>query len=101
MSRSDPLQSPNVEQNQDDIEEEPVPVRQQILDNPFRHGGPSPAPGVAGLLEKVRLLCTVYDPRSGAYRLNVGLFIELLSGLSVIGYVLINEWRRNRKVRDA
>jgi len=71
---------------------------------PFVTGAPSPAPGVAGLLEKVRLPCTVYDPRSGAYRLNYGLFIELISGLSVIGaigYFLINEWRRNRKVRDA
>jgi protein SCO1/2 len=66
-------------------------------------GTPAPAPSLAGWLEKVRILCTVYDPRSGAYRLNYGLFIEIFSGITIIGaigYLFIGEWRRNRKAHD-
>ncbi len=48
-------------------------------------GAPAPAQNLAGLLEKVRILCTVYDPRSGRYRLNYALFIEIFSGLTVLG----------------
>jgi len=51
-------------------------------------------------LEQVRLLCTVYDPSSGRYRLNYVVLIELLVGASVmlfgIGFVLL-EWRRRRR----
>jgi protein SCO1/2 len=52
----------------------------------------------------VRILCTVYDPRSGAYRLNYALFIEIFSGITIIGaigYIFIGEWRRNRKAHDS
>lgn len=64
-------------------------------------GAPSPAPNVADFIEKVRLLCTVYDPASGRYRLNYALFIEIFAGLTVIGavvYSLLYEWRRHRNV---
>jgi protein SCO1/2 len=51
------------------------------------------------MLEKIRLLCTVYDPAAGRYRLNYVVIIELLVGASVmlggIGF-LIMEWRRRR-----
>ena len=62
-------------------------------------GAPAPAPNLAGLLEKVRILCTVYDPRAGKYRLNYGLFIEIFAGLSVLGAIALylgREWRRQR-----
>jgi protein SCO1/2 len=36
----------------------------------------------AGLWEKVKLYCTVYDPATGGYRLNYTLFIEIFAGLS-------------------
>ena len=55
--------------------------------------------GLAPMLEKIRLLCTVYDPAAGRYRLNYVVIIELLVGASVmlggIGF-LIMEWRRRR-----
>ena len=60
---------------------------------------PAPAQNLAGILERVRILCTVYDPRAGKYRLNYGLFIEILVGLSVLGataWYVGNEWRRQR-----
>ena len=57
------------------------------------------AAGVQGFLEQVKLLCTVYDPAAGRYRLNYVVIIELLVGASVmlggIGF-LIMEWRRRR-----
>jgi protein SCO1 len=65
-------------------------------------GAPAPAQDLAGLLEKVRILCTVYDPRAGKYRLNYGLFIEIGAGLTVLGAILAYlaaEWRRHRGAR--
>jgi len=55
---------------------------------------------LAGVLERVRILCTVYDPRAGKYRLNYGLLIEILAGLSILGgtaWYLGAEWRRARR----
>jgi protein SCO1/2 len=52
-----------------------------------------------GAWQKLRLLCTVYDPTAGRYRINYVVVIELLIGASVmlggIGF-LIMEWRRRR-----
>ncbi len=65
-------------------------------------GASAPAYDLAAILEKVRLLCTVYDPRSGRYRLNYSLFIEIASGLSIVGatlYVLLGAWWRNRRLQ--
>jgi len=62
-------------------------------------GTPAPAQSLSGLLERVRILCTVYDPRAGRYRLNYGLFIEIFVGLSVLGATaayLIASARRGR-----
>lgn len=52
-------------------------------------GAPASAQDLAGLLEKVRILCTVYDPLAGRYRLNYGLFIEIFAGLTVLGATAI------------
>lgn len=52
-----------------------------------------------GAWEKFKLLCTVYDPAAGRYRVNYVVLIEILVGTSVmffgIGFVL-REWRRRR-----
>lgn len=67
-------------------------------------GAPAPAQDLAGILERVRILCTVYDPRAGKYRLNYGLVIEILVGLSVLGataFYIGNEWRRQRRPRPS
>jgi protein SCO1/2 len=50
-------------------------------------GAPAPTQNLSQLLERVRILCTVYDPRTGKYRLNFGVLIEILVGLSVLGSV--------------
>jgi protein SCO1/2 len=57
---------------------------------------------VASVLERVRILCTVYDPRAGRYRLNYALFIELIAGLSILGgtaWFVVREWRQQRRLR--
>lgn len=62
-------------------------------------GTPAPTLNLADVLARVRILCSVYDPASGRYRLNYALFIEIFAGLSVLGaiaYYLGNEWRRQR-----
>jgi protein SCO1/2 len=67
-------------------------------------GSPAPVQDLAGIFERVRILCTVYDPRAGKYRLNYGLIIEILVGLSVLGgtvFYVGNEWRRQRGVRPS
>jgi protein SCO1/2 len=74
-----------------------------MLIGPLRElvtGAPSPVQNVSELLDRVRILCTVYDPVSGSYRLNYGLFIEIFAGLSVLGSILwylSTEWRRQRR----
>jgi len=60
---------------------------------------PVPQGSVQALFDQVRLLCTVYDPVAGRYRLNYVLLVELLVGASVLlgGTVfLVVEWRRRR-----
>lgn len=74
-----------------------APLKELIL------GTPAPSYDLAAIIEKVRLLCTVYDPRSGRYRLNYAVFVEILTGLSVLVsllYVLLGAWWRNRRLRN-
>jgi protein SCO1/2 len=65
-------------------------------------GAPAPVQNLSGLLERVRILCTVYDPRAGKYRLNYGLFIEIFIGLTCLGataWYLVAGARRARQVK--
>ncbi len=65
-------------------------------------GAPLERPGLADIVERVRLLCTVYDPRTGRYRLDYGIVLELFTGstivIAVLGF-LWREWRRHRRLR--
>lgn len=65
-------------------------------------GTPAPVSNMSELIERVRILCTVYDPLTGRYRLDYALFIELFAGLTVLGataHYLVREWRRQRHAR--
>ena len=61
---------------------------------------PVPQPTLEAAWEKFKLLCTVYDPAAGRYRLNYVVLIEILVGTSVmvfgLGFVGW-EWRRRRR----
>jgi protein SCO1 len=57
---------------------------------------------IAGIIEQVKLLCTVYDPSAGRYRVNYAVVIEIFVGLTIflVGIpVLIIEWRRRRRAQ--
>ena len=71
-----------------------APLRQILT------GAPAPQQSLSALVDRVRILCTVYDPFTGRYRLNYALFIEIFAGLSILGavaYYLAHEWRRQRR----
>jgi protein SCO1/2 len=65
-------------------------------------GTPVPARSLSELLERVRILCTVYDPSSNAYRFNITVIGEMASFL-VIAIALLTflgaEIRKRRRMR--
>ncbi len=69
-----------------------APLRELVL------GEPAPKYDFASWVERVRVLCTVYDPRAGRYRLNYGLFIEIFTGstivIATVWYLIANSRRR-------
>lgn len=75
-----------------------APLRELILGAP-----PAPTSSVlATVVERVRILCTVYDPDTGQYRYDYKLIFELIGGaiffVSVFVYLLL-EWRDQRRAR--
>jgi protein SCO1/2 len=59
---------------------------------------------VASLLERVRLICTSYDPKSGRYRFDYSLILEIAIGISCAIAVLaflVHAWRQGRSARAA
>lgn len=65
-------------------------------------GAPLPPQGqFAALLEEVRILCTVYDPATGRYRVNYSIYLQIAGGLittvAILWYV-IAERRRARRL---
>lgn len=74
-----------------------APLRELVL------GDPAPRVDLASFLERVRVLCTVYDPRAGRYRLDYALFFELFTGATMVvatlGYLYAASRRRDRGAR--
>ncbi len=57
---------------------------------------------VDGLINRVRLFCTLYDPRSGRYRFDYSVVIGTLIGLlclTTVAVLVIREWRRTGRMR--
>ena len=74
------------------------------LGEPLRlllRGAPMPRElGIAELIERVRIICTVYDPQTGRYRTNYGLILEIAGGVTFMlamlvffGFELRDRWR--------
>lgn len=59
---------------------------------------------VADFLSRVRLICTSYDPKSGRYRFDYSLILEIAIGVScalaALAFV-VHAWRQNRAARTA
>ena len=78
------------------------------LGEPLRRllrGAPiGPQAGVRDLIERVRIICTVYDPETGTYRYDYGLIIEIAGGVTfmlAMGFFFVGEARRRRRERLA
>ncbi len=57
----------------------------------------------AGLLDRVKLFCTVYDPATGRYRFDNSLFVQIAVGASMILAIvlyLFNEILKSRRARE-
>lgn len=57
-------------------------------------------PGWEGLSNRIRLFCTIYDPKTGEYRTDYSFFVGMLISIFMIYACLawvIREWRRSGK----
>lgn len=57
-----------------------------------------PMTSLAGIIDRVKLFCTVYNPNTGRYYFNYSLFISLAIGLGCLLFVfgwLLKEFRRS------
>jgi protein SCO1 len=73
------------------------PMKQMLSGAPL-----PPQTQLADLIDRVRVLCTVYDPKTGTYRVDYSLAIEIAGGLTFIfamALYMFNEWRGRRRAR--
>jgi protein SCO1/2 len=57
------------------------------------------SPGLSGLVNKVKLFCTIYDPTSGRYRFDYSLIVEIVAGALALGIAAIGILSATRNVR--
>lgn len=63
-------------------------------------GTPAGAVVTTNLIDRIRLICTVYDPASGRYRFSYAIFISIgLSGLTLVGvgWIIVRAWWKARR----
>ena len=71
------------------------PLRQLITGTPV-----ADAASLSAILEQVRILCSVYDPRTGKYRVSYGLVLEIAGGATFLVWIIwffVNEWLARRR----
>lgn len=54
------------------------------------------------VIDRIRILCTVYDPKTGTYRVQYGLLIEVAGGVTfalAMLWFFLAEWRTQRRAR--
>lgn len=76
------------------------PLKDLILNRPqSRHNF------LSGVVDRVKLFCTVYDPNTGRYRFDYSLFVQIAIGalvtLGVMTYLLIEIRRARRRKKSA
>jgi len=71
------------------------PLKQLVFNRPDSAGHP-----ISGLVDRVRLFCTVYDPATGRYEFDNSLFIQIVISFMIVfavAFYLIREARRARR----
>ncbi|MCC6657252.1 MAG: SCO family protein [Rhodocyclaceae bacterium] len=68
------------------------PMKQLVTGAPVAQTG-----AVADLLDRVRILCSVYDPRTGEYRLSYALIFEIAGFLTFLSYIVWYLWKGMRR----
>lgn len=64
----------------------------------------TPVAGTAGfsaILDQVRILCSIYDPRTGKYRVRYGLVLEIAGGATFLLWAIwffLGEWLTRRRL---
>lgn len=74
----------------------------QMLMEPLKDAvyGTTTAFSLAGILDRIRYICTTYDPGAGRYRIDYGLaFGSVLAGFSllIMGLLILREWMRSTR----
>jgi protein SCO1/2 len=68
-------------------------------------GTPMPLASLAELVERVRIVCTVYDPKSGRYRFKTSVIGDVVSfvliGVTIFGFLWHDRRKRRRLERHA
>ncbi|MCB1886368.1 MAG: hypothetical protein KDH20_02065, partial [Rhodocyclaceae bacterium] len=60
----------------------------------------SPVTDLEGAWNRIRLLCTLYDPKNDRYQFDYGIFIGLIAGIVCLGgiaVVLARAWLATRR----
>jgi len=73
------------------------PLRQLVIGAPVTE-----VRSLAAILDQVRILCSVYDPRSGKYRVSYGLVLEVAGGVTFLLWIIwffLNEWLARRRLK--
>ena len=72
------------------------PMKQLVTGAPVAQTG-----AIADILDRVRILCSVYDPQTGQYRVSYALFLEIAGFLTFFLYIGWYLWKelqlRNKK----
>jgi protein SCO1 len=71
------------------------PLKQLITGTPV-----ADATSLSAILEQVRILCSVYDPRTGKYRVSYGLVLEIAGGTTFLLWIIwffLSEWLARRR----
>lgn len=69
------------------------------------YGGRIEMTSIEGLVNRIKLFCTVYDPATGSYKFDYSLFISIILGglsMALVGGVLARSWfmlHRRRRIR--
>jgi protein SCO1/2 len=71
------------------------PLRQLITGTPV-----ADTTSLTAILERVRILCSIYDPRTGKYRVSYAIVLEIAGGATFLLWIIwffLSEWSARRR----